>query len=100
METPSIPVPAVAVGRRQQGRERAANVIDVAADEAAIASALGAYRFEVFRKEQSAAATLATTPDAEARARLRARNHTYAQDGTRSRVDLVLSLTNYVLPLI
>lgn len=41
METPSLALPTVNVGMRQQGRERARNIIDVAADGAAI---LGAVR--------------------------------------------------------
>ena len=40
MESPSIPLPAVCVGNRQAGRERAPNVIDAAADPAAINRAL------------------------------------------------------------
>ncbi|MAB28029.1 MAG: UDP-N-acetylglucosamine 2-epimerase (hydrolyzing) [Planctomycetaceae bacterium] len=32
MESPSIPTPAVCIGERQAGRERARNVVDVAAD--------------------------------------------------------------------
>jgi len=44
MEAPSIPIPTVNVGRRQQGRERARSVIDTPAEEdrilAAIARAL------------------------------------------------------------
>lgn len=41
METPSLALPCVNVGIRQQGRERAANIIDVAADTDAILAALG-----------------------------------------------------------
>jgi UDP-hydrolysing UDP-N-acetyl-D-glucosamine 2-epimerase len=37
-------VPAVNIGSRQQGRERAANVIDVEHDRAAIAAAIGGHR--------------------------------------------------------
>ncbi|MBX3374200.1 MAG: UDP-N-acetylglucosamine 2-epimerase (hydrolyzing) [Phycisphaeraceae bacterium] len=40
MESPTLRLPAVCVGRRQQGRERAANVIDAPADRAAIGAAL------------------------------------------------------------
>ena len=40
METPSIPVPAVCIGRRQAGRERAANILDCPADPTAITQAL------------------------------------------------------------
>jgi UDP-N-acetylglucosamine 2-epimerase (non-hydrolysing)/GDP/UDP-N,N'-diacetylbacillosamine 2-epimerase (hydrolysing) len=36
METPSLQLPAVNVGERQKGRERAANVIDVPAERSAI----------------------------------------------------------------
>jgi UDP-N-acetylglucosamine 2-epimerase (non-hydrolysing)/GDP/UDP-N,N'-diacetylbacillosamine 2-epimerase (hydrolysing) len=40
METPSLALPAVNVGLRQQGRERARNIIDSEADAAAILSAM------------------------------------------------------------
>jgi UDP-N-acetylglucosamine 2-epimerase (non-hydrolysing)/GDP/UDP-N,N'-diacetylbacillosamine 2-epimerase (hydrolysing) len=40
MESASIPIPTVNIGLRQQGRERAANVIDVPADAEAIRVAL------------------------------------------------------------
>ena len=40
MESPSIPVPAVCVGTRQAGRERADNVIDAVAEPALITQAL------------------------------------------------------------
>ncbi|MEC8560887.1 MAG: UDP-N-acetylglucosamine 2-epimerase, partial [Planctomycetota bacterium] len=40
METPSVPVPAVCVGTRQAGRERAANVLDADAEPGAILAAL------------------------------------------------------------
>ena len=40
IEAPSIPLAAVNVGRRQQGRQRAANVIDVPCEAPAIAEAL------------------------------------------------------------
>ncbi len=41
METASIPLPSVNVGLRQQGRERAPNVIDTPAEAPAILAALG-----------------------------------------------------------
>ena len=40
MEAPSIPIPTVNVGRRQQGRERAASVVDAPADPGEIRRAL------------------------------------------------------------
>jgi UDP-N-acetylglucosamine 2-epimerase (non-hydrolysing)/GDP/UDP-N,N'-diacetylbacillosamine 2-epimerase (hydrolysing) len=40
METASVPLPTVNIGMRQQGRERAGNVIDVPADAGAIVSAV------------------------------------------------------------
>jgi UDP-N-acetylglucosamine 2-epimerase (non-hydrolysing)/GDP/UDP-N,N'-diacetylbacillosamine 2-epimerase (hydrolysing) len=40
METASIPLPTVNVGLRQQGRERAANVVDVPAEATAIVEAV------------------------------------------------------------
>ena len=40
METPSVPVPAVCIGRRQEGRERAANIVDCPAEPTLIADAL------------------------------------------------------------
>ena len=40
METPSLRLPAVNIGDRQKGRERAANVIDVPAETEAIRSAI------------------------------------------------------------
>jgi len=40
METASIPLPTVNIGSRQQGRERAANVVDVPADGEAIVRAV------------------------------------------------------------
>ena len=40
METPSVPVPAVCIGRRQAGRERAENVIDCPADPRSIREAI------------------------------------------------------------
>lgn len=41
MESPSLALPCVNVGRRQEGRERARNVIDVAAERAAVKAAVG-----------------------------------------------------------
>lgn len=41
MEAPALELPAVNVGRRQEGRERAASVIDVPPDPAAIEQAVG-----------------------------------------------------------
>jgi UDP-hydrolysing UDP-N-acetyl-D-glucosamine 2-epimerase len=40
METPALRVPTVNVGRRQQGRERARNIVDVPAEAAAIVAAV------------------------------------------------------------
>jgi UDP-N-acetylglucosamine 2-epimerase (non-hydrolysing)/GDP/UDP-N,N'-diacetylbacillosamine 2-epimerase (hydrolysing) len=40
MESPSIPIPAVCVGDRQSGRERAANVVDSVAEPVAIQRAI------------------------------------------------------------
>lgn len=40
IEAPSVPLPVVNVGARQEGRERAANVIDVPAERAAIADGI------------------------------------------------------------
>ncbi|HSG64231.1 MAG TPA: UDP-N-acetylglucosamine 2-epimerase, partial [Gammaproteobacteria bacterium] len=40
METPSLALPTINIGMRQQGRERARNIIDVAADGAAILDAV------------------------------------------------------------
>jgi len=42
METPSLGLPTVNVGRRQEGRERAINVIDAEADAEAISAAVDA----------------------------------------------------------
>lgn len=39
-ETPSLKIPAINIGTRQQGRERAANVIDVSYNKAEIVSAI------------------------------------------------------------
>jgi UDP-N-acetylglucosamine 2-epimerase (non-hydrolysing)/GDP/UDP-N,N'-diacetylbacillosamine 2-epimerase (hydrolysing) len=49
METASFALPTVNVGMRQQGRERAANVIDAAPNEAAILAALNRGRSAEFR---------------------------------------------------
>ncbi|MEE2681404.1 MAG: UDP-N-acetylglucosamine 2-epimerase [Planctomycetota bacterium] len=40
METPSVPVPAICIGRRQEGRERARNVLDCEADPDSILRAM------------------------------------------------------------
>lgn len=50
MESASIPIPAVNVGRRQQGRERPANVIDVPAEPKAIATAIQRATSDEFRQ--------------------------------------------------
>ena len=50
MESASIPIPAVNVGRRQQGRERPANVIDVPAEAEAIATAIQRATSDEFRQ--------------------------------------------------
>lgn len=49
METASVALPTVNIGLRQQGRERARNVIDAAPGVDAILSAVGEARSEVFR---------------------------------------------------
>ena len=49
METPSFALPAVNVGLRQQGRERAKNIIDAAADSSAILDAIRKARTVEFR---------------------------------------------------
>jgi UDP-hydrolysing UDP-N-acetyl-D-glucosamine 2-epimerase len=49
METPSFALPAVNVGLRQQGRERAKNIIDAAADPGAISEAVGKAKTSEFR---------------------------------------------------
>ena len=49
METPSLGVPAVNVGPRQAGRQRAANVIDVEPDADDIRAALDRARSDAFR---------------------------------------------------
>jgi UDP-hydrolysing UDP-N-acetyl-D-glucosamine 2-epimerase len=49
METPSFALPAVNVGLRQQGRERARNILDAAPSVAAILQAIGTARTAAFR---------------------------------------------------
>lgn len=49
METPSLALPCVNVGIRQQGRERAANIIDTPAEPEAIAQALDKAGTDAFR---------------------------------------------------
>jgi UDP-N-acetylglucosamine 2-epimerase (non-hydrolysing)/GDP/UDP-N,N'-diacetylbacillosamine 2-epimerase (hydrolysing) len=53
METPSLKLPTVNIGRRQQGRTRAANIIDVAADTGAIRDALATALEPAFRDSLS-----------------------------------------------
>lgn len=50
METPSLGLPCVNVGIRQRGRERAANVIDVAAEPTAILEAIEKADSQAFRQ--------------------------------------------------
>ncbi len=50
METPSLALPAVNIGMRQQGRERARNILDAAAEPSAILAAVAVARSEAFRK--------------------------------------------------
>jgi UDP-N-acetylglucosamine 2-epimerase (non-hydrolysing)/GDP/UDP-N,N'-diacetylbacillosamine 2-epimerase (hydrolysing) len=50
MESPSLALPCVNVGVRQQGRERAANIIDVEADADAIVRALERAREDDFKQ--------------------------------------------------
>jgi UDP-N-acetylglucosamine 2-epimerase (non-hydrolysing)/GDP/UDP-N,N'-diacetylbacillosamine 2-epimerase (hydrolysing) len=49
METPSFALPTVNVGMRQQGRERACNVLDAAPDRADILAQVAVARSEQFR---------------------------------------------------
>ena len=49
METPSLGVPAINVGWRQRGRERAANIVDVPADAGAIREAMDRVGSDAFR---------------------------------------------------
>ena len=50
METPALNLPTVNVGIRQQGRERAANVVDVPADSARISAAIERCLAPAFRQ--------------------------------------------------
>ena len=50
METPSFALPTVNVGLRQQGRERARNILDAAPDKAAILAQVATARGEQFRR--------------------------------------------------
>ena len=50
METASFAVPTVNIGERQRGRERAANVIDAAANREAVLSAIALARGSKFRE--------------------------------------------------
>jgi UDP-N-acetylglucosamine 2-epimerase (non-hydrolysing)/GDP/UDP-N,N'-diacetylbacillosamine 2-epimerase (hydrolysing) len=50
METPSLALPSVNVGLRQQGRERARNIIDAAPNAQAILDALRTAKSEPFRE--------------------------------------------------
>jgi UDP-N-acetylglucosamine 2-epimerase (non-hydrolysing)/GDP/UDP-N,N'-diacetylbacillosamine 2-epimerase (hydrolysing) len=50
METPSFAIPAVNVGDRQRGRERAANIIDAPANGGAILTAIQRARSHEFRQ--------------------------------------------------
>ncbi len=49
METPSFALPAVNVGLRQQGRERARNIVDAAPDVPAILEAIRTAKSTEFR---------------------------------------------------
>jgi len=49
METPSLKIPFINIGPRQRGRERAANVIDVAGELQAISQAIETARSPTFR---------------------------------------------------
>jgi len=49
METASFAVPTINIGERQRGRERAANVLDAAADREAILTAISRARSREFR---------------------------------------------------
>jgi UDP-N-acetylglucosamine 2-epimerase (non-hydrolysing)/GDP/UDP-N,N'-diacetylbacillosamine 2-epimerase (hydrolysing) len=49
METPSLSLPAVNVGLRQQGRERARNIVDASADADAILAAVKIAQSDSFR---------------------------------------------------
>lgn len=50
METPSLALPTVNIGRRQQGRERARNIIDAPAEADAIVAAINRAVSEDFRR--------------------------------------------------
>jgi UDP-hydrolysing UDP-N-acetyl-D-glucosamine 2-epimerase len=50
METPSFALPTVNVGMRQQGRERARNILDAAPDQADILAKVATARSQVFCK--------------------------------------------------
>jgi UDP-N-acetylglucosamine 2-epimerase (non-hydrolysing)/GDP/UDP-N,N'-diacetylbacillosamine 2-epimerase (hydrolysing) len=50
METPSLALPTVNVGLRQQGRERAQNILDAAPDVQAILDALRTAKSPAFRE--------------------------------------------------
>jgi UDP-hydrolysing UDP-N-acetyl-D-glucosamine 2-epimerase len=54
METPSFALPAVNVGLRQRGRERAANVIDAGAEPRAILEAVARAGSDAFRRSLTA----------------------------------------------
>ncbi len=49
MEAPSLALPVVNIGMRQQGRERARNIIDVPANSAAILAAIERAHSAAFR---------------------------------------------------
>jgi UDP-hydrolysing UDP-N-acetyl-D-glucosamine 2-epimerase len=49
METPAFALPAINVGRRQQGRERAQNILDAAPSVAAILAAISTGRSTAYR---------------------------------------------------
>jgi UDP-N-acetylglucosamine 2-epimerase (non-hydrolysing)/GDP/UDP-N,N'-diacetylbacillosamine 2-epimerase (hydrolysing) len=49
METPSLALPVVNIGLRQQGRERAKNIVDAAPQAADILAAVDIARSEAFR---------------------------------------------------
>ena len=50
MESPSLAMPCINIGIRQQGRERARNIIDVPARQAAIVEAIGKAGSDAFRQ--------------------------------------------------
>ena len=49
METPSLALPTVNIGKRQQGRERAANIVDTPAEQEAIVNAVAKALSPAFR---------------------------------------------------